>query len=72
MAQKKGCLTDLRFNNLFPYPGISHGRPLARRERPDGAVGSGWVAWRHSMVSQLRPGELRVRHVESYRRLGTT
>ena len=41
----------------LPPPGISHGRPLARRDRPDGAAGPGGVARRRSMVSRLRPGE---------------
>ena len=43
--------------NPFPDPGISHGRPLARRDRPDGVAGPGGVARRRSMVSRLRPGE---------------
>ena len=45
------CLTP------FPPPGISHGRPLARRDRPEGVAGPGGVARRRSMVSRLRPGE---------------
>ena len=55
--------------NPFPPPGNPHGRPLARRDRPDGAAGPGWVARRRSMVSRLRPGELSIRDLESYRRL---
>ena len=43
--------------NPFPDPGISHGRPLARRDRPEGVAGPGGVARRRSMVSRLRPGE---------------
>ena len=43
--------------NPFPVPGISHGRPLARRDRPEGVAGPGGVARRRSMVSRLRPGE---------------
>ena len=31
-------------------------------------MGPGWVGWRQLIISRLRPGELRVRHVESYRR----
>ena len=51
--------------NPFPYPGISHGRPLARRGRPEGVEGPGGVPRRRSMVSRLRPGELTIRNLVS-------
>ena len=54
---------------LSPAGGNPHGRPLARRDRPEGVAGPGGVARRRSMVSRLRPGELSIRHLESYRRL---
>ena len=48
-------------------PGAPHGqRALARRDRPEGVAGPGGVARRRSMVSRLRPGELSIRHVESF------
>jgi len=47
---------DVMVFNPFPDPGNPHGRPLARRGRPDGAAGPGGVARRRSMVSRLRAG----------------
>jgi len=37
---------DVMVFNPFPDPGNPHGRPLARRGRPDGAAGPGGVARR--------------------------
>ena len=51
--------------NPTPAPGNPHGRPLARRDRPEGVAGPGGVTRRRSMVSRLRPGELSIRHLES-------
>lgn len=56
---------DVMVFNPFPDPGNPHGRPLARRDRPEGVAGPGGVTRRRSMVSRLRPGELSIRHLES-------
>ena len=54
----------IRFNP-FPYPGISHGRPLARRGRPSAVEGPGWLPRRRSLALRLRPGELTIRNLVS-------
>ena len=37
--------------NPFPDPGISHGRPLARRDRPDGAVMA--EVWNYNLIAYI-------------------